>query len=413
MKLTKQERSWILYDVANSAFTLIITATLPIYFRAMAESAGVADNIVSAWWGTATSISLLVLACLSPFLGAMADYKGYKKRLFVIGLLISVVSAFAFTFATDWQVFIALYIVARLGYSACNIFYDGMLVDITTDERMDHISSLGYAYGYIGSTIPFIAGILLIFFGEKIGISTQLATQLSFVIIIVWWLVLSIPLIKNVEQIHYLEKQDNIVTSSVSRVRKTLVDIKQSPRILFYILAYFFYIDGVYTIISMATAYGGEVGISSDQMLLALLLTQFVAFPFAIFSVNFAKRYSQIKVIKFYILMYMFIAVFGFFLKYTWQFWFLAILIGMAQGGIQSLSRSYFGQMIPKHKANEYFGFFDIFGKFADFMGPLIIAISSVVFGHSRYGVLLLVVLFIIGYALLTKVEKIENETVV
>ncbi|QIK70467.1 MFS transporter [Erysipelothrix sp. HDW6C] len=409
MKLTKQEKSWVLYDVANSAFILIITATLPIYFRSIASSAGVADNVISAWWGTATSVSLLVLAFLSPFLGALADYKGYKKRLFTLFLMIAVLAAFAFTFANEWQAFIILYIISRLGYSACNIFYDGMLVDVTTNERMDHVSSLGYAYGYVGSTIPFILGVILIFFADTFGISTGLATKLSFIIVIVWWLVLSIPLLKNVEQVHYLEHQPQLVKTSIKRVFKTLRDIRQTPKLMYYILAYFFYIDGVYTIISMATTYGGEVGISDNQMLMALLLTQFVAFPFAILSVKLAKRFGTLPVIKSYILLYMFIAIFGFFLQYAWQFWFLAILIGIAQGGIQSLSRSYFGQMIPKEKSNEYFGFFDIFGKFADFMGPLVIAASSILLGESRYGVLFLVVLFIIGYILLGKVQKIDT----
>ncbi|QIK57718.1 MFS transporter [Erysipelothrix sp. HDW6A] len=409
MKLTKEEKSWVMYDVANSAFILIVTATIPIYFRTLATDAGVSENIISAWWGTATSISLFILAFMSPFLGALGDYKGMKKRLFTIFLLIAVVSAFGFTFANDWQVFIALYIVARLGYSACNIFYDSMLVDVTTNERMDAISSYGYAYGYVGSTIPFIIGVVLIFMNESLGLSADFAVKLSFIIVIAWWLILSIPLLKNVKQTHYLEHQPQLLKTSVSRVINTIKDIRKNPKIMYYIFAYFFYIDGVYTIISMATTYGGEVGIDDTQMLLALLLTQFVAFPFAIFSISFAKKYGVLNVIKKFVLLYAVIAVFGFFLEHAWQFWTLAIMIGIAQGGIQSLSRSYFGQIIPKEKSNEYFGFFDIFGKFADFMGPLIIALSSIMLGESRYGVLLLVVLFIVGYVLLGKVQQYEE----
>lgn len=409
MKLTKQEKSWILYDVANSAFILMITATVPIYFRSLAESSGVSSTTVSTLWGTATSVALVCLALIAPVLGAIADFKGYKKKLFVGFLAVALIAALGFSFSNDWRVFLGLYIVSRLGYSACNIFYDGMLVDITEDDRMDAISSYGYAYGYIGSTIPFILGVLLIFFGENIGISTGLATQLSFLLIIVWWFVLSMPLIKNAQQRYYLEPQAKVVSKSFKRVLATLNDIKKDPKLMFFIIAYFFYIDGVYTIISMATTYGGEVGIDDTLMLLALLVTQFVAFPFAILSIGLSKRFGTLKVIKFYILMYIFIAVFGFFLEYAWQFWTLAILIGIAQGGIQSLSRSYFGQMVPKEKSNEYFGFFDIFGKFADFLGPMIIALSSLIFKHSRYGVLMLVVLFIIGYILIDKVENLEK----
>lgn len=408
MKLTRQERSWVLYDVANSAFILMITATLPIYFRAIASNGGLSDAMITAWWGTSTSVALIILAVLSPILGAMADYKGYKKRLFTIFLVIAIVAALGFTFSNSWQSFIALYIVARLGYSACNIFYDGMLVDVTEDSRMDAISSYGYAYGYVGSTIPFIIGVALIFMSESIGLTTQSATMISFVIIIAWWLLLSIPLLKNVHQKHFIQPEKNIVGASFKRVVNTMKDIRKDRKMFFFILAYFFYIDGVYTIISMATTYGGEVGIDSNLMLIALLLTQFVAFPFAIYSIKLSKKHGSLKVIKFYIAVYIFIAIFGFFLEHAWQFWMLAILIGIAQGGIQSLSRSYFGQMVPKQKANEYFGFFDIFGKFADFMGPLIIALSSVLFNNSKYGVLMLVVLFAVGFVLITKVEK-EN----
>lgn len=408
MKLTRQERSWVLYDVANSAFILMITATLPIYFRAIASNGGLSDAMITAWWGTSTSVALIILAVLSPILGAMADYKGYKKRLFTIFLVIAIVAALGFTFSNSWQSFIALYIVARLGYSACNIFYDGMLVDVTEDSRMDAISSYGYAYGYVGSTIPFIIGVALIFMSESIGLTTQSATMISFVIIIAWWLLLSIPLLKNVHQKHFIQPEKNIVEASFKRVVNTMKDIRKDRKMFFFILAYFFYIDGVYTIISMATTYGGEVGIDSNLMLIALLLTQFVAFPFAIYSIKLSKKHGSLKVIKFYIAVYIFIAIFGFFLEHAWQFWMLAILIGIAQGGIQSLSRSYFGQMVPKQKANEYFGFFDIFGKFADFMGPLIIALSSVLFNNSKYGVLMLVVLFAVGFVLITKVEK-EN----
>ncbi len=410
MKLTKEEKSWILYDVANSAFILIITATLPIYFRSLASGAGVADNVITAWWGYATSISLFLLALASPVLGAIADYKGYKKKLFLGFLGLAILAALSFTIVNTWQAFLFLYVLSRIGYSACNIFYDGMLVDVTTDDRMDMVSSYGYAYGYIGSTIPFIVGVIIIFFGDKVGLSTQHATQLSFFITILWWAVLSIPLLKNVKQVYYLEHTPHVVQTSFKRVGITMKDIYKDKKLFFFILAYFFYIDGVYTIISMATVYGGEVGIGDEMMLLALLVTQFVAFPFAIWSAKAAKRFGILNIIKLCVLVYVFIAIFGFFLEHTWQFWFLAIVIGMAQGGVQSLSRSYFGQMIPKEKANEYFGFFDIFGKFADFMGPTIIATSTLIFNESRYGVLALVVLFIIGLYLLGKVQNIENE---
>lgn len=409
MKLTKAERSWVLYDVANSAFILIITATIPIYFRGLAEAQGVTSQQVTSYWGYATSISVLALALIAPILGAIADYKGMKKRLFVASLTVGILGGLTFTAINQWLAFLILFIIARLGYSACNVFYDSMLVDVSSDERMDMISSFGYAFGYIGSTIPFIVGIVLILNAETIGISTVLATQISFLITFLWWALLSLPMLKNVKQKFYLEPKPHIVTESFKRIFITLGKIRANKRMLYYIIAYFCYIDGVYTIISMATTYGGEVGIGQTQMILALLLTQFVAFPFAILAGMLAKKFGAIKLIKVYILIYMFACVFGYQLDQAWEFWFLAIVIGLAQGGIQSLSRSYYGKLVPKEESSEYFGFFDIFGKFADFLGPIILALAAQFLNSSKYGVLFLIVLFIIGYYFIHKVDKLER----
>ncbi|MDP2814208.1 MAG: MFS transporter, partial [Erysipelotrichaceae bacterium] len=270
MKLTKAEKSWILYDIANSAFILSVTATIPIYFRALAENAGVESNIVSAWWGTATSVAVVILAIMAPILGAIADYKGMKKKLFVAFLAMGILGAFSLAVTTDWMAFLLLFIIARVGYSACNIFYDSMLVDVSTDERMDMISSQGYAWGYVGSTIPFIVGIILIF-TKPFGISATQATQISFLITAVWWGLLTIPMLKNVKQTYYLEPQPQVVSKAFSRVFLTLKKIFKNKKIFYYIVGYFCYIDGVYTIISMATTYGGEVGIGTTEMIGALL----------------------------------------------------------------------------------------------------------------------------------------------
>lgn len=298
-----------------------------------------------------------------------------------------------------------LFVVTRIGYSACNIFYDSMLVDVTSDDRMDRISSYGYALGYIGSCIPFTIGIVLILV-RPFGLSTQAATQISFVITALWWAGLTIPLLKNVHQTHYLENRQNQVSHALSRIGTTLKKIRKTPQVLYFIIAYFCYIDGVYTIISMATTYGGEVGISDSSMILALLLTQFIAFPCAIFAGNLAEKIGTLKVIRISILIYCGICIFGYQLDKSWEFWVLAVVVGMAQGGIQSLSRSYFGRIIPKNESNEYFGFFDIFGKFADFFGPLIMSFCALVLGSSTYGILGLLVLFIVGYLLLRKIPE-------
>lgn len=407
-KMTKTELSWILYDVANSAFIMILTATIPIYFRGLATEAGISASYATSIWGTSTSTAILILALLAPVLGALADYENMKKRIFLFFLCLGIGGGIAFTFAPNWMSFLVFFIVARLGYSACNILYDSMLIDVTTDERMDHISSFGYAIGYIGSCIPFVIGIALILL-TPFGLSTVTATRLSFIITMLWWLILSLPLLINVKQIHFLRPKKRIVRHSFRRLWLTFLKLKRDRSLLYFIIGYFFYIDGVYTIISMATTYGGEVGINSTHMILALLLTQIVAFPCALLSAKLARSFGTLTMIKVFILAYCIICVFAYSLSTSTEFWLLAVAVGMCQGGVQALSRSHFGKLIPKKDAGEYFGFFDIFGKFADFLGPLILSFCALVVGNSRIGVLLLIVLFIIGFILICKSEKIAT----
>ena len=381
---------------------MLISTTIPIFFRSLAEqdiSAASATGI----WGLSTSLAVLILAVMSPFLGALADYRGMKKKMFSVFLVVGVAGLLLLSFSGNWLGYLMLVILSRIGYSACNIFYDSMLVDVTSDDRMDRVSSYGYALGYIGSCIPFAIGIVLILL-RPFGLSTQTATQISFVITALWWVGLTIPLLKNVRQIHYLEQRENQVRHAFSRVGTTMKKIRKDPTMLSFIIAYFCYIDGVYTIISMATTYGGEVGISDSSMILALLLTQFVAFPCAILAGRLAEKVGTLKVIRVSILVYCGICLFGYQLDQSWEFWVLAVVVGMAQGGIQSLSRSYFGRIIPKKESNEYFGFFDIFGKFADFFGPLILSFCAFAFGSSSYGILGLLVLFVTGYILLRRI---------
>lgn len=404
--LTKAEKSWILYDVANSAFIMIVTATIPIYFRGLAESAGVSSTAASSLWGSATSISILVLAILSPILGAIADYENMKKKIFTVFFVLAIGGGFLFTFAPGWLSFLVFFIIARIGYAACNIFYDAMLVDVTTDERMDRLSTFGYAFGYIGSCIPFVAGLLLILNCDSIGISMTAATRISFIITMAWWVIMAIPLYKNVHQRYSIPRQEHVISHTFRRLGNTFKKLSKDKRMLFFIIGYFCYIDGVYTIISMATTYGGEVGIDSNSMVLALLLTQFVAFPCSIWSGTLAKKFGSMRMIKIFIFMYMGICVFGYGLDTEAEFWILAIAVGICQGGIQALSRSYFGKLIPKNEASEYFGFFDVFGKFADFFGPLIIAACAYFLNDSKYGVLSLIILFIAGFILISLSEK-------
>ena len=407
-RLTRSEKSWILYDVANSAFIMIVTATIPIYFRSLAEGAGVASSTATSLWGSATSISILILAILSPILGAIADYEGMKKKIFTAFFVLAIAGGLLFTFAPGWISFLVFFILSRIGYAACNVFYDAMLVDVTTNDRMDRVSTYGYAFGYIGSCIPFVAGLLLILNCDALGLSMTVATRISFVITMVWWAAMSIPLYKNVHQKYSIPRQDHVISATFSRLGKTLKKLAKDRRLLLFILGYFCYIDGVGTIISMATTYGGEVGIDSNAMVLALLLTQFVAFPCSILSGTLAKKYGTMRLIKIFIFMYIGICIFGYGLDTEPEFWILAVCVGICQGGIQALSRSYFGKLVPKDESSEYFGFFDVFGKFADFFGPLILAACAWFLNSSKYGILSLIVLFVIGFILITFSEKYQ-----
>jgi MFS transporter, UMF1 family len=406
MKFNKAELSWILYDVANSAFILIVTATIPVYFRALAESSGVETSSVTALFSTATTVAVLTLALISPVLGAIADYKGMKKKLFVGFLIMGLAGAASLAVVETWQAFLILFIISRIGYSACNVFYDSMLIDVTTDEKMDSLSAHGYAWGYIGSTVPFILGIALIL-TTPFGLSAGQATQISFIITVLWWAGFTIPLLKTVKQTYSLPPQPKVISSSFKRVIATFKKITENKALFYFIIGYFLYINGVYTIMSQATNFGGEVGIDQTQMILALLVTQFVAFPFAIIAGKLSNKYGALKLIKVYMLIYTLVTILGYNLSTATEFWMLAIIVGMAQGGIQALSRSYFGKLIPKEESNEYFGFYDIFGKFSDGIGPIFLTVAVLLTGSARLGILGLILFFVLGFYFINKVDKL------
>lgn len=383
---------------------MIITATIPIFFRSLAEQAGYLDYATSLW-GIATSISVLAVGILSPLIGAIADYRDMKLKIFGSFLIIGIIGALGFTFARGWIAFLVLYLISRIGYAACNMLYDSMLTDVTTDDRMDLLSAHGYAWGYIGSCIPFIIGLVLIF-TTPFGLSTDTATRISFLITILWWFLLTIPLFKNFKQVHCLEYRKDLVKDSLHRLLVTLKKIRKDKQLFYYVISYFLFIDGVYTIISMSTTYGSEIGLDSSSLVFALLMTQFIAFPCAILSAKLSERIGIINILRGFIVIYMGICVFGYHMQHNWEFWTLAALVGLCQGGIQALSRSYFGRMIPKEESSEYFGFFDIFGKFADFFGPLLVSLSSLILHSSRIGILSLVFLFVFGLVFLNLSAK-------
>lgn len=407
LNLTPAERSWVLYDVGNSAFTLLIATIIPIYFNFLAEEAGLSNVQYLAYWGYAASAATLLVAVLGPVFGTLADTQGYKKPIFLLFLGVGLVGCIALGFAAHWLWFLLIFVVARVGYSGSLIFYDSMLSDITDADRMDHVSSNGYAWGYIGSCIPFAGCLALVLGSGALGLSMVTAMGLSFGITALWWLGFTLPLLRRYEQKHFVERRPHAIRESFARLGRTLVSVRQEKKIFLFLLAFFFYIDGVYTIIDMATAYGEALGLDSTGLLLALLLTQVVAFPFAILFGRLARKFSGDQLIPLCILAYFGIAVFAMFLRTQTQFWILAVLVGMFQGGIQALSRSYFARIIPSSQSGEYFGLLDICGKGASFMGTTVVSVVSQVTGNISLGVGMIALLFLVGLILFRQASKI------
>lgn len=408
-KLTKLEKYWILYDVGNSAFILLISTIIPIYFKNVASLDGVTPANSTAYWGYAMSISTLIVAILGPILGALADTKGYKKPLFTLFLMLGVLGCASLSLPVSWIIFLILFVFARVGISGSLIFYDAMLPDVTTDGRMDLLSSHGYAWGYIGSCIPFTISLLIILFAGKIGLTSSFATGIAFILTSLWWLLISLPLLRNYKQLNYVEVEKNPMLTAFKRIGETFRDVKKHKEIFIFLLAFFFYIDGVHTIIGMATSYGKDVGISDNNLLLALLLTQVVAFPFAIIFGKLSKKYKTTNLISVCILGYFLITLFALQLNKAWEFWFLAVCVAVFQGAIQALSRSYFAKIIPKEKSSEYFGFYDIFGKGASFTGTMLMGITTQITGSSKFGVFVISFMFIIGYIIFKKAAKMQS----
>lgn len=396
--LTKKEVSWVLYDVGNSAFVMLSTALIPIYFSSLAEPG---SSVVVAW-GYAETVASLILALLMPVLGSLADLAGNKKKFLVGFAGTGAVACAALGVPEHALAFLVVYVVAAIMLNGSMVFYDAFLVDATTEDRYDLVSSHGYAWGYIGSCIPFIACLAVVLAGPSAGIPADLGMKIAFVITAIWWIAFTIPVARNVHQTHAKPRGTRVLRDTFAGLARTMRSIVRDKRLLFFMLAFFFYIDGVHTVIKMSTSYGTELGIDSTQLVLALLVTQFVAFPSAIAYGRLAQRFGTRHMLMVGTLAYFCIVLFAaFFLRSAVEFWILAICVGLFQGGIQALSRSEYGKLIPKENANEYYGFFDIFGKYAAVMGTLLVSVFTQITGNASYGVLSIAVLFVVGFVLL------------
>ena len=398
--LTGLERAWILYDVGNSAFVLLVATLIPIFFNALAEEGGLSSVDYLAYWGYAASAVTIITAVLSPILGTLADTRGFKKPIFILCLVVGVAGCCAMGLAKTWLPFLLIFVFAKVGFSGSLVFYDSMLSDVTTPDRMDVVSSRGYAWGYIGSCVPFVVCLALVLGSGAIGLSQMTALNITLFITAAWWLAMTLPLLKTYRQLHYVEVEKHAIRQSFARIGHTLRHLHEDKQVFWFLLAFFCYIDGVYTIIDMATAYGTALGLDTTGLLLALLVTQIVAFPSALIFGRLSAKYPSTTLIPVCIAAYAGIALFAFFLTQQWQFWVLAFVVGMFQGGVQALSRSHFAKIIPPEKSGEYFGLFDICGKGASFLGTMIVSVGSQLTGSANVGVGSLIVLFIVGFVL-------------
>lgn len=415
-RFTRTEWSWIFYDWANSIYATNISAAIfPILYSQVAGKGTTGDLL----YGYAVSLANLLVAVLAPYLGSVADFRGMKKKLWTGFLILGVVFTAVMGVVGSWQLMLLGFVISRIGFSGSCLFYDSFLTDVTTPERMDRVSAWGFAMGYIGgSTIPFLISIGIMLAMKQ----SELSMRIAVLIVPVWWLLFSIPFMKNVHQVSYVDTPPRELGKAAwKNTTQTFRRILKNKAVLFFLAAYFFYIDGVDTIISMATKYGDTLGLGAIGMILALLVTQLVAMPCSILFGNLAKKHSALKLITFAVLMYAFITVIGFLMGFLVDFhdtlgmtlekavgissvlfWVLATLVGTVQGGIQALSRSYFGQLIPPERSGEYFGFMDIFGKFACVIGPALYQLFYGLTGKACFGILSIILLFILGFLFLT-----------
>lgn len=399
---SKKELSWILYDCGNSAYSVAITTALfPVYFQMIGGSG---MNL-----GYYNSFASIIIAVISPVLGTIADFRGMKKKLFNLFSLIAIFSTFllSISHSISLTALMAFFIISNVTFAASNIFYDSFLVDVCVDERMDKVSTSGFAYGYIASVIPFVFSLVIILL---FGMKNTLGYQIGFIITSIWWFLFTVPMYKNVDQIYGVTPSKRPFRESFLTIFTTLKDIKKHKIVAVFLFSYFLYIDGVDTIIKMVVPYAQSVldakKFDTIMLLAILVYVQIVAFPFAIIYGKLAGKFGTKRMISIGIFTYMICVIFAYFMSSLFHVFILSTFIASAQGGIQALSRSYFAKIIPKENSNEFFGFYNIFGKFAAIIGPLIMSVITTITNNPRYSILGIIPLFVIGYLVMLKLPE-------
>ncbi len=408
---------WSLYDWANSAFaTTVMAGFFPVFFKAY-WSTGATVQLSTFYLGLANSIASILVAAMAPVLGAIADRGSAKKKFLSFFAFIGILMTGSLWFVRQgqWQMAAVFYAIGNVGFAGGNIFYDSLLPGVASPKKVDYVSSLGFSLGYIGGGLLFAVNVVMYLKPELFGIADgSTAIRISFLSVAVWWAVFSLPLLIFVKE----PKDENTlpigraVVAGWKQLVHTLNEIRHLKVIGIFLLAYWFYIDGVGTIIKMAVDYGISLGFPSQSLIVALLLVQFVAFPSALIYHKFAQKIGVKQALFVAILAYSIITVFGFMMKTTLHFYLLAVAIGLFQGGIQALSRSYYTRFIPDNKAAEFFGFFNMLGKFATIIGPTLLGLVTVITGSNRFGILSILIFFIVGAVLLKKVDEEEGKRI-
>ena len=416
----KELRAWAMYDWANSAFaTTIMAAVLPIFYADVA-AADLPEHMRTVHWAYTTAIALLIVALISPILGAAADYLGAKKK-FLAGFLFIGVAATAMLYFVDrgeWLYASAVFIVANVGFAGGNVFYESLLPHVAKEEEVHRVSTAGYAMGYVGGGVLLAINMAWILKPEIFGMADAgVASRIAFLSVAAWWLLFSIPLFRRVRepapQLRLGESTGlNPVRVGFGRVWTTLKEVRRHRQLFLFLLAFWLYNDGIGTIIKMATLFGKEIGIGTPHLIGALLLVQFVGIPFTFAFGSLAGRIGAKRGIYVALMVYTGISILGYFMTSAWQFWALAGLVALVQGGSQALSRSLYASMVPRSKSSEFFGFYSVSAKFAGVLGPFIFGAVSETVGGSRLSILSLIVFFVAGLILLSRVDVEEGRRV-
>ncbi|MCR5467453.1 MAG: MFS transporter [Lachnospiraceae bacterium] len=410
--LNENEFSWVLYDVGNSAFTMLACSLIPIWFKSLAigDAPGqITSDRATAYYSIAVAVVTVVVAIMGPFIGAISDYKGLKKICFTTAVAVGTLGCILTGFAPNWLLFAIIFVLTKITYSGSQIVYDSMLNDITTKDRMDKVSSYGFAWGYIGSCIPFIVALVFYILGPDMlnVISNRLSMICGFSVTSVWWFIVSLPLIKGYKQVNYVERDSHAVRKAFVQIAKTAKHIvTKDKKVAFFLIAFFLYIDGVGTIIDNCINIGTDLKLSSIGQVITLLATQVVAFAGSLVFARLSQKHETVNLILICIAGYFCVCLYALTLKSLLGFAILAFGVGCFQGSIQSLSRSYFSKIIPPDHSGEYFGIYDIFSKGASFLGSAVIAAVKLEGGTINVAVATMAIFFAFGFFMLRVADR-------